>query len=153
MLFTREFCSQTCLPCSVLVFVQDLPLCWDQHSKLLPVVNKYSVNDVMRWSSEQVAGFVNCLPGCNPHGKVFHEEVLFYLVQCFQVQCISNLETCCLPWFFARSDMGRSCLQQVDGEAFLLLTQADIVKVLSIKLGPALKIYNSIVMFKNNVEV
>uniref|UniRef100_A0A8C2ITC5 L3MBTL histone methyl-lysine binding protein 3 n=1 Tax=Cyprinus carpio TaxID=7962 RepID=A0A8C2ITC5_CYPCA len=37
---------------------------------------------------------------------------------------------------------------QIDGEAFLLLTQVDLVKILSIKLGPALKIYNSILMFK-----
>lgn len=42
--------------------------------------------------------------------------------------------------------------QQIDGEAFLLLTQADIVKILSIKLGPALKIYNSILMLKNADE-
>lgn len=40
------------------------------------------------------------------------------------------------------------CFQQIDGEAFLLLTQVDLVKILSIKLGPALKIYNSILMFK-----
>ncbi|XP_064132171.1 lethal(3)malignant brain tumor-like protein 1 isoform X2 [Loxodonta africana] len=39
--------------------------------------------------------------------------------------------------------------EMIDGEAFLLLTQADIVKIMSIKLGPALKIYNSILMFKN----
>ncbi|XP_043946043.1 lethal(3)malignant brain tumor-like protein 1 [Protopterus annectens] len=39
--------------------------------------------------------------------------------------------------------------QMIDGEAFLLLTQADIVKIMNIKLGPALKIYNSILMFKN----
>uniref|UniRef100_A0A8C9W481 L3MBTL histone methyl-lysine binding protein 3 n=1 Tax=Scleropages formosus TaxID=113540 RepID=A0A8C9W481_SCLFO len=38
--------------------------------------------------------------------------------------------------------------QQIDGEAFLLLTQVDLVKIMSIKLGPALKIYNSILMFK-----
>ncbi|MEQ2199389.1 hypothetical protein XENOCAPTIV_023901, partial [Xenoophorus captivus] len=38
------------------------------------------------------------------------------------------------------------------GEAFLLLTQADIVKILSIKLGPALKIYNSILMLKSADE-
>uniref|UniRef100_A0A8C2AH05 L3MBTL histone methyl-lysine binding protein 3 n=1 Tax=Cyprinus carpio TaxID=7962 RepID=A0A8C2AH05_CYPCA len=38
--------------------------------------------------------------------------------------------------------------EQIDGEAFLLLTQVDLVKILSIKLGPALKIYNSILMFK-----
>lgn len=40
-------------------------------------------------------------------------------------------------------------LQMIDGEAFLLLTQADIVKIMSVKLGPALKIYNAILMFKN----
>ncbi|XP_074484363.1 lethal(3)malignant brain tumor-like protein 4 isoform X2 [Sebastes fasciatus] len=39
--------------------------------------------------------------------------------------------------------------EQIDGRAFLLLTQRDIVRVMSIKLGPALKIYNSILMFKH----
>ncbi|XP_041877860.1 lethal(3)malignant brain tumor-like protein 4 isoform X4 [Corvus kubaryi] len=39
--------------------------------------------------------------------------------------------------------------EQIDGEAFLLLKQNDIVKILSIKLGPALKIYNAILMFKS----
>ncbi|KAL9953264.1 hypothetical protein ACROYT_G040653 [Oculina patagonica] len=34
--------------------------------------------------------------------------------------------------------------QQIDGEAFLLLNQSDIVNILKIKLGPALKIYNTI---------
>ncbi|XP_048860554.1 lethal(3)malignant brain tumor-like protein 3 isoform X1 [Brienomyrus brachyistius] len=38
--------------------------------------------------------------------------------------------------------------EQIDGEAFLLLTQVDLVKIMCIKLGPALKIYNSILMFK-----
>ncbi|XP_060769581.1 lethal(3)malignant brain tumor-like protein 3 isoform X2 [Neoarius graeffei] len=38
--------------------------------------------------------------------------------------------------------------EQIDGEAFLLLTQTDLVKILSMKLGPALKIFNSILMFK-----
>lgn len=45
-----------------------------------------------------------------------------------------------------------SDLQQIDGEAFLLLNQSDIVKILSIKLGPALKIYNAILMFKSAEE-
>nr|XP_061810224.1 lethal(3)malignant brain tumor-like protein 4 [Nerophis lumbriciformis] len=39
--------------------------------------------------------------------------------------------------------------EQIDGKAFLLLTQRDIVSIMSIKLGPALKIYNSILMFKH----
>lgn len=43
-------------------------------------------------------------------------------------------------------------LQQIDGRAFLLLTQRDIVRIMSIKLGPALKIYNSILMFKHTEE-
>ncbi|XP_031224514.1 lethal(3)malignant brain tumor-like protein 4 isoform X2 [Mastomys coucha] len=43
--------------------------------------------------------------------------------------------------------------EQIDGKAFLLLTQADIVKVMRIKLGPALKIYNSILMFRNSQGV
>ncbi|MBN3288907.1 LMBL1 protein, partial [Polyodon spathula] len=43
-------------------------------------------------------------------------------------------------------------IEEIDGEAFLLLTQADIVKILGIKLGPALKIYNSILMCKSADE-
>ena len=43
--------------------------------------------------------------------------------------------------------------QQIDGEAFLLLSQADIVNIMSIKLGPALKIYNSILMFKAHCDI
>lgn len=43
-------------------------------------------------------------------------------------------------------------LQMIDGEAFLLLTQNDIVKIMNIKLGPALKIHNAILMFKSTDE-
>ncbi|KAM6239864.1 lethal(3)malignant brain tumor-like protein 4 isoform 3-T4 [Porphyrio hochstetteri] len=43
--------------------------------------------------------------------------------------------------------------EQIDGEAFLLLNQNDIVKILSIKLGPALKIYNAILMFKSAEDI
>uniref|UniRef100_A0AAZ3STJ2 SAM domain-containing protein n=1 Tax=Oncorhynchus tshawytscha TaxID=74940 RepID=A0AAZ3STJ2_ONCTS len=42
--------------------------------------------------------------------------------------------------------------EQIDGEAFLLLTQVDLVRIMSIKLGPAIKIYNSILMFKTAEE-
>ena len=38
----------------------------------------------------------------------------------------------------------------MDGESFLLLTQADIVNILRVKLGPAIKIFNSIQMIRNN---
>ncbi|XP_066103412.1 lethal(3)malignant brain tumor-like protein 4 isoform X1 [Saccopteryx bilineata] len=43
--------------------------------------------------------------------------------------------------------------EQIDGKAFLLLTQTDIVKVMKIKLGPALKIYNSILMFRSSLDL
>ncbi|XP_041359679.1 lethal(3)malignant brain tumor-like protein 3 isoform X2 [Gigantopelta aegis] len=95
---------------------KDLPLCWEQHSKLLPGVDKIRTSDVSKWSMDEVASFVHTLPGCKEQGKVFKEE-------------------------------------QIDGEAFLLLTQTDIVKIMNIKLGPALKIFNSILMFKNAAEV
>jgi hypothetical protein len=46
------------------------------------------------------------------------------------------------------------CLfQQIDGEAFLLMDQTDLMKILNLKLGPALKIYNSLLVFKNSIEV
>lgn len=36
----------------------------------------------------------------------------------------------------------------IDGEALLLISQNDIVDVLNIKLGPAIKLYNSIVLLR-----
>ncbi|XP_034722055.1 lethal(3)malignant brain tumor-like protein 1 isoform X2 [Etheostoma cragini] len=42
--------------------------------------------------------------------------------------------------------------EHIDGRAFLLLTQRDIVRIMAIKLGPALKIYNCILMFKHSED-
>lgn len=42
--------------------------------------------------------------------------------------------------------------EEIDGNAFLLLTQCDIIRLMSIKLGPALKIYNAILMFKHGED-
>uniref|UniRef100_A0A1B6K968 SAM domain-containing protein n=2 Tax=Graphocephala atropunctata TaxID=36148 RepID=A0A1B6K968_9HEMI len=41
--------------------------------------------------------------------------------------------------------------QEIDGEAFLMLTQCDLTKVLGLKLGPALKIYNCIILLRKKV--
>ncbi|XP_019367694.1 PREDICTED: lethal(3)malignant brain tumor-like protein 4 isoform X2 [Gavialis gangeticus] len=92
-----------------------LHLCWEQHCKLLPEVSGLTAKHVAKWTVEEVASFVQRLPGCKEQASVFREE-------------------------------------QIDGEAFLLLNQTDIVKILSIKLGPALKIYNAILMFKSAEE-
>ncbi|XP_077193295.1 lethal(3)malignant brain tumor-like protein 4 isoform X2 [Paroedura picta] len=93
-----------------------LHLCWEQHCKLLPEVSGLTAKNVAKWSVEEVASFVQRLPGCKDQAALFRQE-------------------------------------QIDGEAFLLLNQSDIVKILSIKLGPALKIYNAILMFKTAEEV
>ncbi|XP_074832742.1 lethal(3)malignant brain tumor-like protein 3 isoform X2 [Carettochelys insculpta] len=92
-----------------------LHLCWEQHCRLLPEVSGLTARSVAKWTVEEVASFVQRLPGCKEQASIFREE-------------------------------------QIDGEAFLLLNQADIVKILSIKLGPALKIYNAILMFKSAEE-
>ncbi|XP_073471658.1 lethal(3)malignant brain tumor-like protein 4 isoform X1 [Aquarana catesbeiana] len=89
-------------------------LCWEQQCHLLPEVSAYSAKTVTKWTTEEVAQFVQQLPGCTEQASVFREE-------------------------------------QIDGVAFLLLTRNDLVKILGLKLGPALKIYNSILMF-NNLE-
>ncbi|XP_069743098.1 lethal(3)malignant brain tumor-like protein 3 isoform X3 [Narcine bancroftii] len=102
------FMSSACpVPC--------LPLCWEQHSKLLPGVAGITARKVAKWTIDEVSDFILSLPGCEEQAKAFKHE-------------------------------------QIDGEAFLLLTQTDIVKIMSIKLGPALKIYNSILMFKTAEE-
>ncbi|XP_074597983.1 lethal (3) malignant brain tumor [Brevipalpus obovatus] len=41
----------------------------------------------------------------------------------------------------------------IDGEAFLLINQSDLVKLLGIKLGPAVKIYNSILVIRDNINL
>ncbi|EOA95030.1 Lethal(3)malignant brain tumor-like 3 protein, partial [Anas platyrhynchos] len=92
-----------------------LHLCWEQHCKLLPEVSGLTAKHVAKWTVEEVASFIQRLPGCKEQASVFREE-------------------------------------QIDGEAFLLLNQTDIVKILGIKLGPALKIYNAILMLKSAEE-
>lgn len=42
--------------------------------------------------------------------------------------------------------------EKIDGEAFLMLTQNDLVDILKFKLGPAIKLYNSILLLRQNVN-
>lgn len=55
--------------------VKEVSLCWDQHSKLLPGVSRFSLQDVSQWSVHQVADFVGTLPGCKELARVFQDEV------------------------------------------------------------------------------
>ncbi|KAJ8337183.1 hypothetical protein SKAU_G00384030 [Synaphobranchus kaupii] len=90
----------------------ELTLCWEQHCKLLPGVAREQASHVAHWTVDEVASFIQSLPGCEDPAERFREE-------------------------------------QIDGKSFLLLSQSDIVKIMSVKLGPALKIYNSVLMFRN----
>lgn len=84
--------------------------------------------------------FVQNLIGCEEQARLFKEEVR----PPGQRVCFVQL----MPTPCSHS----SSLQMIDGEALLLLTQTDIVKIMSIKLGPALKISNAILMFKTTDE-
>ena len=59
---------------------KDLPLCWEQHSKLLPGADQHCAADVTEWSTQKVAGFVGSLPGCEDLAEVFQDEVLASVV-------------------------------------------------------------------------
>lgn len=48
-------------------------------------------------------------------------------------------------WFFF------AVMQEIDGEAFLLLSQTDLVRNLRLKLGPALKVHSCILRFRSSL--
>ncbi|XP_015261134.1 PREDICTED: lethal(3)malignant brain tumor-like protein 1 [Gekko japonicus] len=98
---------------------RSLSLCWEQHCKLLPGVAGITASTVAKWTIDE--------------GNTVFWGALIY---------IDDI----LLYFL---DEESHVKLMIDGEAFLLLTQADIVKIMSVKLGPALKIYNAILMFKN----
>ncbi|XP_049510289.1 lethal(3)malignant brain tumor-like protein 3 isoform X1 [Panthera uncia] len=52
-----------------------LPLRWEQQSKLLPTVAGIPASKVSKWSTDEVSEFIQSLPGCEEHGKVFKDEV------------------------------------------------------------------------------
>jgi SAM domain (Sterile alpha motif). len=43
-------------------------------------------------------------------------------------------------------------LQQIDGEALLMMAQNDLVQYMKMKLGPAIKLYNSIVLLRQRIR-
>ncbi len=40
--------------------------------------------------------------------------------------------------------------EEVDGEAMMLMTQDDLVNLLGLKLGPAIKVFNALMLIKSN---
>nr|XP_025043599.1 lethal(3)malignant brain tumor-like protein 3 isoform X2 [Pelodiscus sinensis] len=51
-----------------------LHLCWEQHCRLLPEVSGLTARSVAKWTVEEVANFVQRLPGCKEQASVFREE-------------------------------------------------------------------------------
>jgi hypothetical protein len=45
-----------------------------------------------------------------------------------------------------------SFIQEIDGDAFLMLTQKDLTDILNIPLGPALKLHNAIVVLRQRTS-
>ncbi|KAF5273813.1 hypothetical protein FQA39_LY00928 [Lamprigera yunnana] len=54
-----------------------------------------------------------------------------------------------LPYFLKYSNLFRQ--HKIDGEALLMLSQRDLVEILRIKLGPAIKLYCIIMLLRRNI--
>ena len=83
------------------------PSSWHNHVFSLPEIRGKTANDIILWTIDQVASFVEQLTG--------------------KSQCAEAIRK-----------------QEIDGKAFLMLTQSDIVTIMKLKLGPGLKISNAI---------
>lgn len=88
----------------------------EKHTKYLDEIIGYNSKDPRLWTQDDVFEFVNSIPSCRDHSKVFVKEL-------------------------------------IDGEALLMLTQKDLVDILKFKLGPAIKLYNSILLLRKNVNL
>ncbi|KAG8513349.1 Lethal(3)malignant brain tumor-like protein 1 [Galemys pyrenaicus] len=128
---------------------RSLSVCWEQHCKLLPGVAGISASTVAKWTIDEAATKEQRRPSQGTPPPVGRAHP-------WTPDPLGNMASS-VPKVFSFVQTLTGCEDQarlfkdemIDGEAFLLLTQADIVKIMSVKLGPALKIYNSILMFKN----
>ncbi|XP_039983083.1 lethal(3)malignant brain tumor-like protein 4 [Xiphias gladius] len=98
---------------------RDLSLCWEQHRKLLPGVVGVNAETVQHWSVQQVSDFIESLPGCEEQAKQYSFHYISPLLT----------GTC--------------------GRAFPPPAHTDIVCEIINHQTSALKIYNSILMFKH----
>ncbi len=64
---------------------------------------------------------------------------------------VAQLVRTMLP-YLGEQAAARLVEEEVDGEAFLMLTQADLIRGLGLKLGPALKLYNAIHLVKATLK-
>lgn len=117
-------------------------LSWKENVDFLKVpVKDLSLTQVSQWQAKQVAGFVSTLPGVGNSStngdSQTNESNGDDKSSTRSPEVLGNLAS-------------RIIEEEIDGEAFLLLTQADLVKLLGLKLGPAIKLYNAILLIKAN---
>jgi hypothetical protein len=94
-------------------------MAWDQNSAFLrPQITSLTPQIVINWTPKQVAEFLVTIPKVASHGDG-----------------LDALEA-------------KVVEEEIDGEALLLMTQSDFVKMLGLKLGPAIKVFNALLLIK-----
>lgn len=126
------------------------PLIWERNVDFLKSrTSNLSPKFVAKWSCKRVAYFVSSLPG------ICYNRDLASLsgvenVEDYDASGEPEIEINGLDEMDLGDIPSRFLEEEIDGEAFLMLTQTDLVKTLGLKLGPALKIFNTLIMIRSN---
>ena len=113
-------------------------MCWSKHAALLgDVVGIDTSNQVTRWSCDQVMDFLAKFGVNKAMLEKFKQEVC-------------STAKCCL--FRVLHLFSLFLLQEIDGEALLFLSQSDLTDLLGVKLGPAIKIRNALLLMKEKAK-
>jgi len=148
----KELCKQIGL--SLLGYNLDSvsmdPQCryWTRYNAQLDL-QLYTTTDARKWSVQEVASYVQKVVTCyysksNPNKKEisipdrFIDQVeIYYYFYCHFIQ------------FLIRDYF----IQEIDGETFLMLNQDDIMNKLKIPFGQAIKLFNAILMLRQQISV
>jgi lethal(3)malignant brain tumor-like protein len=114
---------------------RNLPVTKTTHAKLVNwgnVEGKFdlSLEGIKKWSSTDVSSFAEQVIVSKEKSQVFLDEVSFLYGR---VECYFH----------------ETAFQNINGNAFLMLSQSDLVDLLGFKIGQAVKIYNSILLLKD----
>ncbi|CAG2058312.1 unnamed protein product, partial [Timema podura] len=136
-----------------------LPSCWVKHSIYLSDCTKQAMGlgNPVSWSEAEVARFVASIPGCESKARTFLTQEKPPPVHPTEIRtsispssAVGLNTTSALANYATEAVRKRVCLKkQIDGEAFLMMAQNDLVQLIGLKLGPAIKLYNSIVLLRH----
>lgn len=103
--------------------------------EVLPLTNGYS-NELTEQIWEKHSRYLSDDAKTNTDPREWQEDEV--------VKFVSSLPYC--------KDHGALFKEhRIDGEAFLMLNQQDLVDILNIKLGPAIKLYSIIMLLRRNI--